>query len=316
MTRDDSTSTIRSILREADELICRRLKESQMDVLLILAGVTADRKVVLHTNAGRPVALRCWLFGAASSQTARLCRRSRVWIRSSFVAARVDGLHRISVRSLSRGNAAGVSVVEAELSKKVFVVHGHDGEPKEAMARFLQSLGFEPVILHEQPNGGRTIIEKFEKNADVGFAVVLLTPDDVGGNTFKRGRMEELSAHPTVKPLALVVDALKDCSRRRGIVLDPFLGSGTTLLAAEKTGRLGRGIELDPQYVDAARRRGNRQSAAEVDQAAADSPMSALQGLLQQRVDQLGIGLAAGRLHDLADGPAEQRGQDWRRSPP
>ncbi|GEP62153.1 site-specific DNA-methyltransferase [Reyranella soli] len=79
--------------------------------------------------------------------------------------------------------------------------------------------------------------------------------DYEGVNTFKRGRMEELSAHPTVKPLALVVDALKDCSKRRGIVLDPFLGSGTTLLAAEKTGRYGRGIELDPQYVDATIRR-------------------------------------------------------------
>jgi hypothetical protein len=79
--------------------------------------------------------------------------------------------------------------------------------------------------------------------------------DYAGVNTFRRGRMEELSAHPTVKPLPLVVDALKDCSRRRGIVLDPFLGSGTTLLAAEKTGRIGRSIELDPQYVDAAIRR-------------------------------------------------------------
>jgi DNA modification methylase len=49
-----------------------------------------------------------------------------------------------------------------------------------------------------------------------------------------------------------VVDALKDCSKRNGIVLDPFMGSGTTLLAAEKTGRIGRGIELDPHFVDAA----------------------------------------------------------------
>ena len=64
--------------------------------------------------------------------------------------------------------------------------------------------------------------------------------------------MAELTIHPTVKPLPLVVDAIKDCSTRRGVVLDPFLGSGTTLLAAEKTGRIGRGIELDPHYVDAA----------------------------------------------------------------
>jgi DNA modification methylase len=73
--------------------------------------------------------------------------------------------------------------------------------------------------------------------------------DYPGVNTFRRGRMDELRAHPTVKPLPLVVDALKDCSKRGGIVLDPFVGSGTTLLAAEKTGRLGRAIELDPHYV-------------------------------------------------------------------
>jgi DNA modification methylase len=79
--------------------------------------------------------------------------------------------------------------------------------------------------------------------------------DYPGVNTFRRGRMEELEAHPTVKPLAMVVDAVKDCSKRRGIVFDPFAGSGTTLLAAEKTGRTGRGIELDPHYVDVAIRR-------------------------------------------------------------
>ena len=76
--------------------------------------------------------------------------------------------------------------------------------------------------------------------------------DYAGVNTFKRGRMDELSVHPTVKPLPLVIDAVKDCSTRRGVVLDPFVGSGTTLLAAEKTGRIGRGIELDPYYVDVA----------------------------------------------------------------
>jgi len=79
--------------------------------------------------------------------------------------------------------------------------------------------------------------------------------DYAGVNTFRRGRMEELEGHPTVKPLPMVVDAVKDCSKRRGIVFDPFAGSGTTLLAAEKTGRIGRGIELDPHYVDVAIRR-------------------------------------------------------------
>jgi DNA modification methylase len=61
--------------------------------------------------------------------------------------------------------------------------------------------------------------------------------------------------HPTVKPLAMVTDAIMDVSNRGGIVLDCFLGSGTTLLAAEQTGRVFRGIELDPGYVDTAIRR-------------------------------------------------------------
>lgn len=66
------------------------------------------------------------------------------------------------------------------LSKKVFIVHGHDGEARETVARFLGGIGFEPIILNEQANLGRTIIEKVEANANVGFAVVLLTPDDFG----------------------------------------------------------------------------------------------------------------------------------------
>jgi predicted nucleotide-binding protein len=64
---------------------------------------------------------------------------------------------------------------------KVFVVHGHDGEPKVSTARFIEKLGFEAVILHERPNKGRTLISKFrDEAAGVGFAVVLLTPDDFG----------------------------------------------------------------------------------------------------------------------------------------
>lgn len=64
--------------------------------------------------------------------------------------------------------------------RRVFVVHGHGGG-EHAVAGFLRKLGLEPVILHEKPNEGRTIIEKFEAHSDVGFAVVLITPDDVGG---------------------------------------------------------------------------------------------------------------------------------------
>ncbi len=65
----------------------------------------------------------------------------------------------------------------------------------------------------------------------------------------------DLSGHPTVKPVALVADAILDCSKRGGVVLDAFAGSGTTLIAAEKTGRRGYGIELDPRYCDVIIRR-------------------------------------------------------------
>ena len=66
---------------------------------------------------------------------------------------------------------------------------------------------------------------------------------------------DAFDAHPTVKPIRLVMDALLDVSRPGDVVLDPFLGSGTTLLAAERTGRLCRGVEIEPAYVDLAVRR-------------------------------------------------------------
>jgi DNA modification methylase len=76
-----------------------------------------------------------------------------------------------------------------------------------------------------------------------------------GVNTFRAGRLDELTVHPTVKPVALVADAIRDCSRRGEIVFDPFMGSGTTILAAEKVGRRAYGLEIDPLYVDVAVKR-------------------------------------------------------------
>ena len=74
--------------------------------------------------------------------------------------------------------------------------------------------------------------------------------DYAGVNTLRPGRAEELAMHPTVKPVALVANAIKDCSRRGEVVLDPFAGSGSTLIAAHKTGRRARLIEFDPAYCD------------------------------------------------------------------
>jgi predicted nucleotide-binding protein len=66
-------------------------------------------------------------------------------------------------------------------SRKVFIVHGHDEGPRETVARFIEKLGCDAIILHERANKGRTIIAKFrEEAADVGFAIVLITADDIG----------------------------------------------------------------------------------------------------------------------------------------
>lgn len=62
----------------------------------------------------------------------------------------------------------------------MFIVHGHDRAPKAEVARFIEKLGFQAIILHERPNKGRTIITKFrEEAADVGFAIILMTPDEI-----------------------------------------------------------------------------------------------------------------------------------------
>lgn len=81
-----------------------------------------------------------------------------------------------------------------------------------------------------------------------------------GVNSFSRSTQEGnlLELHPTVKPVGLVADAIMDCSARGGTVLDPFLGSGTTTIAAERTGRVCYGIEIDPLYVDTIVRRWQR----------------------------------------------------------
>src|SRR6267143_600939 len=78
-----------------------------------------------------------------------------------------------------------------------------------------------------------------------------------GANSFARGGAEGnlLALHPTVKPVAMVADAILDCNERGDIVLDAFLGSGTTVIAAERTGRRCYGVELDPVYVDTIVRR-------------------------------------------------------------
>lgn len=103
-----------------------------------------------------------------------------------------------------------------------------------------------------------------------------------GQNSFHRDRDEELAMHVTVKPLVLVADALRDCSHRGGIVLDAFGGSGSTLLAAEHTGRRARLIEIEPRYCDVTIERWQAKTSSEalhVDTGMAWREMAATRGV-------------------------------------
>jgi hypothetical protein len=106
---------------------------------------------------------------------------------AGFLKSRIDELEESAGMSGSVPREA--SIVLGSASRKAFVVHGHEHGIKETVARFLAKLDVEPIILHEQPDRGRTLIEKFEGHAsEVGYAVVVLTADDVA---YSKGHPEE-----------------------------------------------------------------------------------------------------------------------------
>lgn len=100
-----------------------------------------------------------------------------------------------------------------------------------------------------------------------------------GVNSFGKGRMSDLEAHPTVKPVAMIADAMMDCSKTGQIVLDPFAGSGTIFLAAERAGRRGAGMEIDPHYVDIAIRRFEQETGLAATLAASGDPFGVVKGI-------------------------------------
>ncbi len=108
------------------------------------------------------------------------------------------------------------------ISKKVFIVHGHDEGARESVARLLSTFGLEPIILHEQANRGMTVIEKVEANSEIGFAVVLLTPDDDG--CAKGGTPEPRARQNVLLELGYFIGRLgrsKVCALKRGQVEIP-----------------------------------------------------------------------------------------------
>lgn len=122
---------------------------------------------------------------------------------------------------------------------KVFVIHGHDAAAREKLARFLQKLGLQPIILHEQPNEGRTIIEKFEDYADVGFATVLLTPDDLGAPKDKKKELKPRARQNVVFELGYFIGRFsrnRVCALIKGDVEKPSDYDGVVYIRLDDAG--------------------------------------------------------------------------------
>ncbi|MBB5052917.1 DNA modification methylase [Afipia massiliensis] len=113
-----------------------------------------------------------------------------------------------------------------------------------------------------------------------------------GVNAFGKDRMDLLGIHPTVKPVAMIADALRDVTRRGDLVLDVFLGSGSTLIAAEETGRVCIGVELDPVYVDAAIRRWQKRTGKNAVHAATGETFDAIAERVVSPVTTMDVAVA------------------------
>jgi len=148
-------------------------------------------------------------------------------------------------------------VLRLPVGKKVFIVHGHDGEARETVARFLSLIGLEPIILHEQANKGRTVIEKVEANSDVGFAIILLTPDDEGRTKNDNGPLKDRVRQNVLLELGYFLARLgrdKVCALKKGDVDIPSDFAGVVWEMMDDTGgwkqRLARELQAAGHVID------------------------------------------------------------------
>ncbi len=144
-------------------------------------------------------------------------------------------------------------------NRKVFIVHGHDHAAMETVARFLTQIGFEPVILHEQPSEGRAVIEKFEFNAQVAYAVVLLTPDDKGHALINADEVKLRARQNVIFELGFFISRLgrsRVCALCKGSVEIPSDyhgviyvnmddGQGWKMVLAKEMKRAGLDVDLN-----------------------------------------------------------------------
>jgi len=143
---------------------------------------------------------------------------------TGYLNALVCEFHQTSESKSKNVQGIGDKNIEHSHSKKVFVVHGHDNEEKEKVSRFIEKVGLKAIVLHEQPNEGLTVVEKFELHSTVTFAVILLTPDDMAYNTDYHENMSPRARQNVVLELGYFLGKLgrsRVCVLRKGDVENP-----------------------------------------------------------------------------------------------
>ena len=146
---------------------------------------------------------------------------------------------------------------QENVGNKIFIVHGHDEESKLAVARCIERLSLVPIILHEQPNQGRTIIEKFEDYAGVSFAIILLTPDDVGASKINIKKLSPRARQNVILELGFFIGKLgrnKVCALHKGdlelpsdisgVIWEPLDEGGAWMLKIGKEMKAA-GLDID-----------------------------------------------------------------------
>jgi hypothetical protein len=134
--------------------------------------------------------------------------------------------------------AAPRGVTKKNKNKKVFIVHGHDHAMKDAVARYVGDLGLKPIILHEQASRGRTIAEKLDAHKGVGFAIVLLTPDDIGKRKTSKGKPKDRARQNVILELGIFWGLLgrdKVCALLRGKIERPSDFDSVVYVVYDKT---------------------------------------------------------------------------------
>lgn len=134
----------------------------------------------------------------------------------------IDEGRNVTREFIKRLNSSTPSLRRSEKKNDVFIVHGHLQEPLKELRTMLSDFRLNPIILHEQPSGSRTIVEKLEKHSDVGYAFIILTPDDVGGSRFEISQftMDTRTGKTSINPFNVFSETkiLKDRARQNVIL--------------------------------------------------------------------------------------------------